>query len=433
MNKYDVFISYSPNDKEIVQRVTNFLEANGIRCWLDYRDIRVGEEWAKTLINAIRTSTVVIAIFSEHYNNSPSCENEIAFAARWSKPIIPIIIDNFDNSELSGVFEYYLTKGNWISVSQDKEWQSNLIKTLKHFLVGSANDKCVSNINTSDSSLLDSIQIEGKTKAEISECPAWKSTIIDSEEKDAVLKLSSNVPSKVYLDGEYICEIEIKEVVKISLNYGGYIIGLDAKDNPQSFRMIDVDIPTGTNSKALVVEMPNSDDIGEPVRKTEKTREEIKCFIAGSKTMMAERNAMRVVVSNMYHNWKSFNFLIEVYSFDNFEHTMSEKGHQEEYNQFIANEADLALFLFDNTVGDKTLEELDTAIDSYKKNKRPKIIVYVKTHDHYSPVIEELRNRLKKEDVYWVDYTSIEHLSTVFERDLNAQLFKRVHINNMNC
>ncbi len=107
---------------------------------------------------------------------------------------------------------------------------------------------------------------------------------------------------------------------------------------------------------------------------------------------------------------------------------MSEKGHQEEYNHFIANEADLVLFLFDNTVGDKTLEELDTAINSYKKSKRPKIIVYVKTHDHYSPVIEELRNRLKKEDVYWVDYTSIEHLSTMFERDLNAQLFRRVHI-----
>ena len=86
------------------------------------------------------------------------------------------------------------------------------------------------------------------------------------------------------------------------------------------------------------------------------------------------------------------------------------------------------MFLFDNTVGDKTLEELDTAIDSYKKNKRPKIIVYVKKHDNYSPIIEELRNRLKKEDVYWVDYTNIEHLSMEFERDLNALLFKRLHI-----
>ncbi len=428
MDKCDVFISYSRNDKEIAQGVAHFLEDNGIRCWLDYRDIGVGELWAETIKNAIRNSTVVIAILTEHYNNSPSCENEIVLAARCEKHIIPI---KFDDSELSGVLAFQLAVLDWIPANQGKEWQSKLIKDLKQILARSAKEKCVSELDKSDSSLLDDIQIDNQAKAETSECPAWKSTIIDNEEKDALLKLSSNVPSKVYLDGEYICEIGIKEVVKIPLNYGAYIVGLDDKENPQSFRMIDVDIPTGTHSKALVVEMPNSEDIVEPVRKVNNTKEEIKCFIAGSKTMMAERNAMRVVVSNMYHNWKSFNFLIEVYSFDNFEHTMSEKGHQEEYNQFIANEADLVLFLFDNTVGDKTLEELDTAIDSYKKNKRPKIIVYVKKHDHYSPVIEELRNRLKKEDVYWVDYTSIEHLSMEFERDLNAQLFRRVHIESL--
>lgn len=423
MNKSDVFISYSHYDNEIARRVSNFLEYSGFRCWLDQRDIRVGEDWAKTITNAIRTSTVVIAILSEHYNNSPSRENEIELAERWKKPIIPIKIDN---SELSGYLSYRLHCRQWISINQNKEWQSSLINVLKHFHVGSANDKYVTETNAGDFPILNYIQKNDETKTDTSECSAWKSTLIANEEKDALLKLSSNVPSKVYLDGKYICEIGIKEVVKIPLNYGAYIVGLDDKDNPQSFRMIDVEIPIGTHSKALVAEMPNSEEIKEAV--TKKTNEEIKCFIAGSKTMMAERNAMRIVVSNMYHNWKSFNFLIEVYSFDNFEHTISEKGHQEEYNQFIANEADLALFLFDNTVGDKTLEELDTAIDSYKRNKRPKIIVYVKSHDHYSPVIEELRNRLKKEDVYWVDYTSIDNLSTLFERDLNAQLFKRLHI-----
>lgn len=425
MNKCDVFISYSHYDKERAQGVTRFLEDHGIWCWLNDRDISVGEAWATTITNAIKDSTVVIAILTEHYNNSPSCENEIELATRCHKPILVI---KFDNTEPSDVFEYFLTKSNWISASHGKEWLSGLIEAVKYYLVGTDKDKRTSELDTSDSSLLTDTQVEDKTKTETPECPAWKSTIIDNEEKDALLKLSSNVPSKVYLDGEYICEIGIKEVVKIPLNYGAYIVGLDNKENPQSFRMIDVEIPTGTHSKALVVEMPNSEDIKETVRIAQNTKEEIKCFIAGSKTMMAERNAMRVVASNMYHNWKSFNLLIEIHSFDNFEHSMSEKGHQEEYNQFIANKADLVLFLFDNTVGDKTLEELDTAIDSYKKNKRPKIIVYVKKHDNYSPIIEELRNRLKKEDVYWVDYTNIEHLSMEFERDLNALLFKRLHI-----
>ena len=77
---------------------------------------------------------------------------------------------------------------------------------------------------------------------------------------------------------------------------------------------------------------------------------------------MAERDKMRAVVANMYVKWKSRNFLIETYSFDNSNHTASEIGHQEEYNQFIKNDADLVLFLFDDEVGKETEKELNIAI-----------------------------------------------------------------------
>jgi hypothetical protein len=162
MNKNDVFISYSRKDKEIAQEVCHFLEDNGVRCWLDHRDIVVGEKWAKAIVNAIRDSTVVIAILSEHYNNSLSSVNEIDLAESWKKPIIPIKIDN---SNLSDELKFYLVKYLWIYASRDKEWQNNLIKTLKRYHVDSTNERCVSELNTSDSSLQDDIQIEDESNA----------------------------------------------------------------------------------------------------------------------------------------------------------------------------------------------------------------------------------------------------------------------------
>lgn len=36
---YDVFISYSTDDKKIAEGVCGFLEMNGIRCFVAYREL----------------------------------------------------------------------------------------------------------------------------------------------------------------------------------------------------------------------------------------------------------------------------------------------------------------------------------------------------------------------------------------------------------
>lgn len=428
MSKYDVFISYSRshNDRDIVRNVSHFLQVNDIGCFLDYSDVGVGEEWAETIINAMIDASVVIVILNERYINSPSCNNEIELAVKYDKPIIPLKVDD---SDLSNEKTRLLHNYNWIIINHQNEWKENLLKAIKYHLHNDTVNDWISDEGSIDTPNLGYLQLKTKTKRERPQRSKWKVTLIgNKKDKDAILKVSSYVPGNVYLDGEFICEIGKKEIVIIPLNQGAYIVSLEEKNNPQSYKMIGVDIPAGSHSKALVVGFQSSEGTKESVRKTNKNKEEVKCFIAGSKEMMDERNAMRAVASSMYLKWKSFNFLIEVYSFDNFDRTMSETGHQEEYNQFIANEADLVLFIFDNKVGDISLKELDIAIDSYKKNKRPQIIVYVKKDKKYSRVIEDLKKRLAREDVYWVDYICVEHLARNFERDLNALLFRRVHI-----
>lgn len=244
---------------------------------------------------------------------------------------------------------------------------------------------------------------------------------IGEKEKDALLKICCNRLCYVYLDGEYICEVGNKEIINVPVEYGSYILSFEDKDDANSYRTMAIDILSGTKSKAVAVELPET-------KGRNMNKEEITCFIEGSKRLIAERDKMRAVVANMYVKWKSRNFLIETYSFDNFNHIASEIGHQEEYNQFIKNDVDLVLFLFDDEVGKETEIELNIAINSFKAKKHPQYIIYSKIKEFVSPAIESLKAKLAKEDVYWVDYESIEDLANKFERDLNDYLVRMIYI-----
>lgn len=61
--KYDVFISYSSNDKIIADGVLNYLKKNKIRCFIAYQDIPKGLDWAKFIPGALRNSKLMLVIF----------------------------------------------------------------------------------------------------------------------------------------------------------------------------------------------------------------------------------------------------------------------------------------------------------------------------------------------------------------------------------
>ena len=116
--KYDVFISYSHEDRLIAEGVCGYLEGKKIRCFIDYRDIPKGATWPSAIPPAIRDSGLMLAIFSKNFNASEQTDNEISIAANRKKPILVFRItdDNFD-----GTKEYFLTKSNWIEAFPDPQ------------------------------------------------------------------------------------------------------------------------------------------------------------------------------------------------------------------------------------------------------------------------------------------------------------------------
>ena len=109
--KFDVFISYSSEDKLVADAVCHTLEANQIKCWMAPRDVLPGTPYAKAIIQAIRESQIMVMVYSKNSNQSEHVANEIERMFHQGRPIIPFLIDE---TQMSEEYEYYLSRKHWL-------------------------------------------------------------------------------------------------------------------------------------------------------------------------------------------------------------------------------------------------------------------------------------------------------------------------------
>jgi ABC-type amino acid transport substrate-binding protein len=108
---HDVFISYSHHDKPEADAVCSRLEAQGIRCWIAPRDVVPGEEWGAAIVDAIRSSRVMVVVFSQHANTSPQIRREVERAVIAEVVLIPFRIE--DVAPERGL-EFFLGTPHWL-------------------------------------------------------------------------------------------------------------------------------------------------------------------------------------------------------------------------------------------------------------------------------------------------------------------------------
>jgi hypothetical protein len=108
---YQVFISHSSKDKNIADAVCNHLENSGIACWIAPRDIKVGSEWAKAIVDGISTCKVLLLLFTENSDASPQVLREVERAISKGLIIVPLRLENLlpTNS-----MEFYLSAVHWL-------------------------------------------------------------------------------------------------------------------------------------------------------------------------------------------------------------------------------------------------------------------------------------------------------------------------------
>lgn len=236
---------------------------------------------------------------------------------------------------------------------------------------------------------------------------------IKKSKKDNI-KLSSDIASKISIDGDLQKEIESREVYTTHLEKGEYLIDFEDKKDENRHKTFNHEV-TSKDCKLVFANF---------LEESSQNGKTITCFIAGSKTLQQERDALRAVTCVMYNKWHSKNFRILSYTFEDFkkEHTLVLP--QEMYNKFIEEEADWALFIIDGEIGGITVNEYRVAMDSFKRNGRPKILALAKVGSENNEKVAEIRNEINKERQYWTDYTDIVSLKYIFESTLNWDLIR---------
>lgn len=108
---HEVFISYSKQDAGVAQKVLKGLESQGIACWMAPRDIEPGQTWSTGIERAIKSSRVMVVIYSSNIFKSKYVQREIQLAVDREVIIIPFRIEKVDPAE---GFELYLSSTQWL-------------------------------------------------------------------------------------------------------------------------------------------------------------------------------------------------------------------------------------------------------------------------------------------------------------------------------
>ena len=105
---YDVFISYSSEDRETAQRIRESLESRGIRCWIDRKDLRFTRQYDREIDQAIRRSRVILWLASPRSIKSDYVKFEISSALNHGKPVGPVYLEPMEPSNLPSPFNLKL-------------------------------------------------------------------------------------------------------------------------------------------------------------------------------------------------------------------------------------------------------------------------------------------------------------------------------------
>lgn len=148
---------------------------------------------------------------------------------------------------------------------------------------------------------------------------------------------------------------------------------------------------------------------------------EIRVFIAGSKMLQVERDAIRASLMELSNKNIDKGVLIRTYTFEDFSRSFVDGGRQQEYNQFIAEMADYVIFVLDNTVGGITLSEFNLAMEAFMSKGRPSIFVYCNSANATNS-FDEIISRINENHQYYIEYNDIASLKLQVKADFNEIL-----------
>ena len=101
---HDVFICCTSTDVKIAERLSEYLEYYNVGCFVANRDIPAGVPWAYGIAEAIKSSKMMIALFSEDFNSGTWMDDELKTANIAGVPILTFRLSDTPFGETKAMF-----------------------------------------------------------------------------------------------------------------------------------------------------------------------------------------------------------------------------------------------------------------------------------------------------------------------------------------
>lgn len=95
-HSFDVFLSYSTNDRSWASRFARSLRDSGVEAWFDEYELAPGERWQDSIQEALRASRFLVVLISESSMHSPWTFFELGAAVADNKRIISVVTEDVD-------------------------------------------------------------------------------------------------------------------------------------------------------------------------------------------------------------------------------------------------------------------------------------------------------------------------------------------------
>lgn len=126
---HQVFLSYSTKDTKITEKMCNYLEQNGIHCWMAPRDILPGSEYGEAIIAGIEKAQAFVLVYSEHSNSSQHVLREVERCVSRNLPLVAFKIEDVKPTKS---MEYFLMANQWLDASgAPEQYFGELLEVLR--------------------------------------------------------------------------------------------------------------------------------------------------------------------------------------------------------------------------------------------------------------------------------------------------------------
>ena len=96
MDSEAIFVSYSSKDRPFALKFVKELQDLGVNVWMDQLGIKLGENWDNAIEEALENSNTFLLFISPTSVESQNVQDEVHFAIKEKKRLIPILIKECD-------------------------------------------------------------------------------------------------------------------------------------------------------------------------------------------------------------------------------------------------------------------------------------------------------------------------------------------------